>query len=261
MGAVYDIEGRLSFKSANTLVKATQNFISSYDGARFSDTDFDDLEGALVCMFTRRVDIAQETDTFVEFYSGFDASYGWEVVMMDWFKACASVLADGSELKIFPDSGSDIGVVQNGKVSWNYTDDEEEYNDEDEYDDGEDGSYEYVDPDTLTDPLEKCIVAIDNYSVKEFGNTTVDRNKLDEVGLLYTTATDNDLDVQVSVNLENPSVTYDIWGYTSDDEEVNISETVKYNSLEDLYDNYLYSLNWDDLYSDVCRYILDEYYD
>lgn len=260
MGAVYTVYGDLTYKSDEAIVKATKDFINSTTSARFSDTDFTDLDGALVCIFTDRgLDIKSISSTAVKFASDFDASYGWEWVMQSWFNIVAPVLNDGSTLEIYPDSGKDMGIVKNGKVDWGVTDSSSDIYDDD--DDDSDDDYEYVDPDTISDPLERCIVAITNYTADEFGHGSIDRNKLDEVGLLYTTATDNDLDVQVSVNLKNPSVTYDVWGYTSDDEEVNISETVKYNSLEDLYDNYLYSLNWDDLYSDVCSYIPDEYYD
>ena len=262
MGAVYTIYGDLTYKSDKAIVNATKDFINSTTNARFSDTEFTDLEGALVCIFTDRgLDIKSISSTAVKFTSDFDASYGWEWVMQSWFDNVASVLNDGSTLEIYPDSGKDMGIVKNGKVDWGDTIEPSvgyvTYKDSEQQED----DYEYVDPDTISDPLERCIVAITNYTADEFGDGSIDRDKLDEVGLLYTTATDNDLDVQVSVNLKNPSVTYDVWGYTSDDEEVSISETVKYNSLEDLYDNYLCSLNWDDLYSDVCSYIPDEYFD
>ena len=51
-------------------------------------------------------------------YSCFDASYGWETVMMDAFDKIAPFLEDGSEIKIYPDSGRDYGYVDNGEVIW-----------------------------------------------------------------------------------------------------------------------------------------------
>jgi len=50
--------------------------------------------------------------------SDFDASYGWEGVMMDAFDCIAPYLEDGSEIEIYPDSGKDHGIVENGKVNW-----------------------------------------------------------------------------------------------------------------------------------------------
>lgn len=121
MGAVYDIEGLLKFRSSQDIVDITRKFVAqSDDRIRFGDdADFTDLEGALICIFTKRgLRISNETETSVEFDSSFDASYGWEGVMMDWFESVAPVLDDGSELKIWPDSGLDDGIVKGGKVTW-----------------------------------------------------------------------------------------------------------------------------------------------
>lgn len=268
MGAVYDIDGMLRYSTPDDVVIATRNFIKTCRYADFSSKRFTNIEDALKAIFTERgLRIKALTDTAVSFTSGFDASYGWESVMMEWFESVASVLGEGSTLDIYPDNGHNQGIVNSsGGVNWLDTEDEEDFDGDDDWDEESDedeelNDYDYVDPDSLTDPLEKCIAAIDNYSVEEFGDTAVNRDKLDEVGLLYTQATDNDLDVQITANLVNPSIKYEIWGVTSDGEDVSIEEVVNYNSLEDLYDNYLYSLYWDDLYSDVCSYIPDEYYD
>ena len=51
-------------------------------------------------------------------YADFDASYGWESLMMDAFEEIAPFLADGSVIKIYPDSGCDHGTVRNGKCEW-----------------------------------------------------------------------------------------------------------------------------------------------
>ena len=51
-------------------------------------------------------------------YSDFDASYGWEVVMMDAFEEIAPYLTDKSEIKIYPDFGCDHGTVRKGKCKW-----------------------------------------------------------------------------------------------------------------------------------------------
>lgn len=51
-------------------------------------------------------------------YADFDASYGWESLMMDAFEEIAPYLADDSVIKIWPDSGCDHGTVRNGKCKW-----------------------------------------------------------------------------------------------------------------------------------------------
>lgn len=51
-------------------------------------------------------------------FADFDACYGWESLMMDAFEEIAPYLADGSVIKIWPDSGCDHGTVRNGKCEW-----------------------------------------------------------------------------------------------------------------------------------------------
>lgn len=50
---------------------------------------------------------------FVE--NGFDATYGWESVMMEMFEELAPVLEDGSDLFINCDDGVDVLVIKDGK--------------------------------------------------------------------------------------------------------------------------------------------------
>lgn len=47
--------------------------------------------------------------------NGFDASYGWESIMLDIFDVISSFLEDGSEIWIYPDDDYDHLVVKNGK--------------------------------------------------------------------------------------------------------------------------------------------------
>ena len=55
---------------------------------------------------------------FTKYSSDFDASYGWESVMMETFCQLAPYLADRSSLKIYPDSGVDYFRVKDGKAVW-----------------------------------------------------------------------------------------------------------------------------------------------
>jgi hypothetical protein len=51
-------------------------------------------------------------------YADFDASYGWESVMMEAFEDISPFLEDGSFIKIWPDYGCDYGIVENGTCVW-----------------------------------------------------------------------------------------------------------------------------------------------
>lgn len=50
--------------------------------------------------------------------AGFNASYGWESVMMDAFEAMGPFLEETAEVYIDVDEGYDRGRVINGKVEW-----------------------------------------------------------------------------------------------------------------------------------------------
>ena len=45
----------------------------------------------------------------------FNASYGWERIMMEWFEVLAPFLANGSQMLIYPDEDYDKLVIKNGK--------------------------------------------------------------------------------------------------------------------------------------------------
>lgn len=51
----------------------------------------------------------------MHYYNGFDASYGWESVMMEMFEILAPFLEDKSEMYIYPDEDYDHLTVKNGK--------------------------------------------------------------------------------------------------------------------------------------------------
>ena len=127
MGQTYDVNLRVRFKDEKGAKKALFDKISRakqervlYDmqGLRMKGFDFDniwDLMSVFFCGWGEKILDASDKSWR---YSCFDASYGWESVMMDAFEKIAPYLEDGSEIKIYPDSGCDRGIVENGKVNW-----------------------------------------------------------------------------------------------------------------------------------------------
>lgn len=127
MGQTYDVNLRVRFKDEEWAKQALFDKISRakqehviYDmqGLRMKGFDFDniwDLMSVFFCGWGQRLKEAADKSWQ---YSCFDASYGWETVMMDAFEKIASYLEDGSEIKIYPDSGCDHGIVENGNVKW-----------------------------------------------------------------------------------------------------------------------------------------------
>lgn len=55
---------------------------------------------------------------FTVYTSEFNACYGWEAVMLDFFEVLAPFLDDLSWIKVWPDSGLDYGIVTKEKLVW-----------------------------------------------------------------------------------------------------------------------------------------------
>lgn len=131
MGSCYDVNLKLSFrdkeKDINRATKAMQEYIKFHDG---KDTDFNiekwEKEGITQNSFQEllhiflcgwaccNMDIKQEKK-WLKCYNHFNASYGWERIMLDMFDIITPFLADNSEMHIYIDNDYDHLVVKNGK--------------------------------------------------------------------------------------------------------------------------------------------------
>lgn len=137
MGQCYDVNLKVRFKDKDGAKKALQNKIAraeeekvsynlpSHGDRRFDTDDLWDLMalffGGWDGRFHKQDDWEKNHEMRKEgvwIWSGFDASYGWEGVMMDAFDEIAPFLEEESEIKIYPDSGVDHGIVVNGKAAW-----------------------------------------------------------------------------------------------------------------------------------------------
>lgn len=138
MGQTYDVNLRVRFKDEKGAKNALfakisrsrqENVIYDMQGLRRLGFDFDnniwDLMSVFFCGWGQRFHQQGDWEGAKEIgkegawiWSGFNASYGWEGVMMDAFSDIAPYLESGSEIKIYPDSGCDHGIVENGKVKW-----------------------------------------------------------------------------------------------------------------------------------------------
>jgi len=128
MGQTYDVNLRVRFKDEKGAKQALFDKISKakqehviYDmqGLRMKGFDFDNIWDLMSVFFCGWGEKILDTSDKSWRYSCFDASYGWESVMMDAFEKIAPYLEDGSEIKIYPDSGCDLGYVEGGDVIWN----------------------------------------------------------------------------------------------------------------------------------------------
>ena len=124
MGACYSVCLKVNFIDEEGAVKALNEHMTNDTRANYSleeyinigatPDSFDGLMKILLAEAQRKVDI-YEHGRFKVYENDFDASYGWEGVMMDWFNVLAPFLKNGSELLIYPDNGYDKLVIKNGK--------------------------------------------------------------------------------------------------------------------------------------------------
>lgn len=116
MGACYCVEMELHFFDEEATKKAMRDFIMERNGdsAAFDimGKDLDDLE-TLVKIFLTNHNYYRTGDVFK---ADFNASYGWETVLMDMFMTIAPTLQDGSRIYIEPDNDYDLLVIEDGKI-------------------------------------------------------------------------------------------------------------------------------------------------
>lgn len=125
MGACYSVELRVHVLDENGAVNAilahkekdsrTAYSVQKCVAAGVALDTFDGLIKLLLAEHQQRVMVQQ--DGAYRFYSNaFDASYGWESVMLEWFEVLAPFLADDSKLLIYPDHDYDEVVIRDGKA-------------------------------------------------------------------------------------------------------------------------------------------------
>ena len=124
MGACYSVTVKVSVVDELGAINALRKHIKKDKGVRYSldkyaeigvtTTTFDDLMRILLAETQQKVSVVKKRK-YTTYDNCFGASYGWEYVMIDWFKSLAPFLADGSEMLIYPDEDYDKLVIRNGK--------------------------------------------------------------------------------------------------------------------------------------------------
>lgn len=117
MGAVFDITAKLRIKDVNGFIAKGKKFIETYDAdfcldrqAKLGHTT-NTIKGIIGIVFVDSggsLFVYKEEGAQISFCSGFNASYGWEGLMMDFFTEVSPTLEAGSKLIIEPDSGFDV---------------------------------------------------------------------------------------------------------------------------------------------------------
>ena len=125
MGACYSVILKVKLTDEEGAIKALQDHIANDNGVDYSlekyaqqgitTETFDDLMRIFLAGWKgQEVDI-YPNKTFTIYENDFDASYGWEGVMMEMFEVIAPFVANGSKLQIYPDDYYTELVVKNEK--------------------------------------------------------------------------------------------------------------------------------------------------
>lgn len=126
MGACYSIEFLYKFKNDEKAKKTLQDFVRNTKANFHLDTfkaegiDVTSVKGLIQVVLagykrTPYKDV-KEIDGFRLATNDFNASYGWETLLMDFFEALAPYLEDGSRIYIEPDDDWSEYVIENGIV-------------------------------------------------------------------------------------------------------------------------------------------------
>lgn len=125
MGACYSVALKVKLLDEPGAIKALQEHIENDTGVNYSIDDFAS-QGATTETFDGLMKIflagweglsfeVSESNGFTLYTNDFDASYGWECVMIDMFYTLTPFIANKSEFVIDVDNDYDRLVVRNGK--------------------------------------------------------------------------------------------------------------------------------------------------
>lgn len=124
MGACYSVTVKVHLIDEAGAIKALNEHIASDTGTKYNlekyaasgitTETFDGLMKILLADVQQELYITKKRK-YTTYDSCFNASYGWEGVMIEWFYVLAPYLADRSEMLIYPDEDYDKLVIRNGK--------------------------------------------------------------------------------------------------------------------------------------------------
>ena len=125
MGACYYVKLKVNVINETGAINALNEYISKSTYVNFSldkyaaqgiTTDtFDDLMKIFLAGWKHQELVIEKRQMYTYYSNDFDASYGWESVMMDMFEVITPYISDGSEILIYPDNDYDRLVVRNGE--------------------------------------------------------------------------------------------------------------------------------------------------
>lgn len=125
MGAVYHVEAKIKLKDEQAAIAALNQHIKNDTRTEYSlktfaeygvlpDT-FDHLMRIFLAGYREGSFRITKQKNAVCYQNSFEASYGWESVLVEMFQTLAPCLDNGSVLKIWPDNGYTRLVIRDNK--------------------------------------------------------------------------------------------------------------------------------------------------
>lgn len=130
MGQCYSVYLKAKLKNADDFVRLSREYFTTHEWPASRVSELTGVGEIIKYMIADRDGLyVTYEDGWPTFRGGFDSSYSWNGVMEEWFRAVAPSLAPGSEIEVWPDSGSWKCVVTEGggveQTEYEEADDEE----------------------------------------------------------------------------------------------------------------------------------------
>lgn len=122
MSACYDIEIMLKIKNEDKVVEILKNKIkedTESDKVHYTiEKTPNTIEDLMGIFFAKHQDMFNysKDKNIVRVYSAFNASYGWEVVMIEMFNAISTELENGSKFYLGIENDYDKFIIRNNQV-------------------------------------------------------------------------------------------------------------------------------------------------
>ena len=130
MSACYSVTLKVRLLDEQGAIKALQDKIArgpqectcycldNFKAQGVGTDTFDDLVRIFLAGWKETPYGKTQDGDFTVYTNDFNASYGWECVMLDLMEELEHFVADGSFIRIYPDSGCDLGKIENGQLIW-----------------------------------------------------------------------------------------------------------------------------------------------
>lgn len=126
MGACYSVrftgelkDEKSAIKAMRSLIKRSENVDFNLDKHKKRGLGLDNFNNLLRVFLSGCSNPPQpiiNDNGYIYYSDNFDASYGWETVMVNMFEEIAPYLKNGSQLDIYPDNEHIVYGIENGQI-------------------------------------------------------------------------------------------------------------------------------------------------